>query len=171
MRWDLVWDRNPLPVADLGRFLEERNTTVIKYSLRTLKWDVTRFGAKLPTPNNIIGPPSIHFYVNNGGHLHTEIIGLQKKANAWFKEIDGRDGTRSTCTLLPGHLHLSDIMENFLIFNSPPFHFQISPFPLGFSLFSPFTLPSMHLSMLSRHFRLHISACILVPFQTWRSLQ
>ena len=32
------------------------------------------------------------------------------------------------------------------------------------SLFPPFTLPSMHLSMLSRHFRPHISTCIPVPF-------
>ena len=38
-------------------------------------------------------------------------------------------------------------------------------------IFSPFTLPSMHLYMVSRHFRFHISTCILVPFQTWRSLQ
>ena len=45
-------------------------------------------------------------------------------------------------------------------------HFPISLAPLGFSCFPFFTLPNMHLSMLSRHFRLHISACILVPFQT-----
>ena len=31
-----------------------------------------------------------------------------------------------------------------------------SPFPLEFSLLTPFTLPSMHLSMLSKHFRPHI---------------
>ena len=30
---------------------------------------------------------------------------------------------------------------------------------------TPFTLPSMHLSMLSRHFRPHISACISVSFR------
>ena len=29
----------------------------------------------------------------------------------------------------------------------------------------------MHLSMLSKHFRPHISACISVSFQTWRRLQ
>ena len=34
------------------------------------------------------------------------------------------------------------------------------------SKITPFTLPSMHLSMLSKHFRPHISACISVSFQT-----
>ena len=44
--------------------------------------------------------------------------------------------------------------------------FLNSPSPLGFSLLTPFTLPSIHLSMLSKHFRPHISACISVSFQT-----
>ena len=42
---------------------------------------------------------------------------------------------------------------------------------LGFSLLTPFTLPSMHLSMLSKQFRVHLSACILASLQTWRRLQ
>ena len=48
---------------------------------------------------------------------------------------------------------------------TPPFHFLISPSPLGFSLLTPFILPNMHLSMLSKHFRPHISACISVSFR------
>ena len=47
-----------------------------------------------------------------------------------------------------------------------PFSFPNFPFPLGFSLLTPFTLPSMHLSMPSKHFRPHISTCISVSFQT-----
>ena len=53
-----------------------------------------------------------------------------------------------------------------LIIKSPPSHFLNSPSPLGFSLLTPYTLPSMHLSMPSKHFRPHISAYILVSFQT-----
>ena len=64
-----------------------------------------------------------------------------------------------------------NIRSYILILNHPPSHFLNSPSPLGFSLLTPFTLPSMHLSMFSKHFRPHISACISVSFQTWRRLQ
>ena len=49
---------------------------------------------------------------------------------------------------------------------TPSFSIPNFPSPLGFSLLTPFTLPSMPLSMLSKHFRPHISACISVSFQT-----
>ena len=41
-------------------------------------------------------------------------------------------------------------------YNIPLFHFLISLSPLGFSLLTPFTLPSMHVSILSKHFRPHL---------------
>ena len=56
--------------------------------------------------------------------------------------------------------NLINLMLNFnLIFSS------ISQFPLPLRVFT-FTLPSMHLSMVSKHFRVHISTCFPVPFQT-----
>ena len=60
---------------------------------------------------------------------------------------------RSHEYLYGGHFEVFDVEIPF-----PNF-----PFPLGFSLF---TLPSIHVSMLSKHFRLHISACVPVPIQT-----
>ena len=106
-----------------------------------------------------------HLKAPSAIHHHSSQTGHPTSHNNF--QIIGREG----------HNLARNIKESIYIrVNNPTLNNNIGKFNLPHmwdrvllntkGLFSPFTLPGMHLSMLSRHFRLHISACIPVPFQT-----